>query len=131
MDRTLSPNKRTNKRRTTRNRNAWKRFSPDGQTCRCCPHPRKDHITSSGQPHFFAPMTPEEQEQRTIKVYNHFRPDGTPVPVRRIMVAQQAELITAFCKACANEKNTDQVLCYQRTLATGELIGMGLQGGKE
>ena len=35
--------------------------------------------------------------------------------VKRIIVAAHAELITAFCTACAEELQTGQVLCYQRT----------------
>ena len=44
--------------------------------------------------------------------------------VKRVNVANRAELITAFCKACAADKQTDQVLCYQRTLAKGEVVGL-------
>ena len=44
--------------------------------------------------------------------------------VRRITVSKQAEVITAFCTACAQAQNTGQVLCYQRTLANGEVVGL-------
>ena len=36
MDRTLKTAKRKNKRRQNRNGSAWRRFSPDGTTCRYC-----------------------------------------------------------------------------------------------
>ena len=49
--------------------------------------------------------------------------------VKRIIVAARAELITAFCTACAEELQTGQVLCYQRTLAKGEVVGLnGTEG---
>ena len=44
--------------------------------------------------------------------------------VKRVVVAKHAELITAFCTQCAKDKQTDQVLCYQRTLAKGEVVGL-------
>ena len=50
--------------------------------------------------------------------------------VKRIIVAAHAELITAFCTACAEELQTGQVLCYQRNLAKGEVVGLnGTEGG--
>ena len=45
--------------------------------------------------------------------------------LKRVIVSQKPELVTVFCKACAKELNTDQVLCFQRTLAKGEMIGLG------
>ena len=45
--------------------------------------------------------------------------------VKRVIVSQKLELVTAFCQACAKEMNTDQVLCFQRTLAKGEVVGLG------
>ena len=44
--------------------------------------------------------------------------------VKRVTVASRAELLTAFCTACAKDKDTDQVLCFQRTLAKGEVVGL-------
>ena len=38
MDRTLRKSKRGNRRRQERNLTAWQGFSPDGDTCRYCPH---------------------------------------------------------------------------------------------
>ena len=48
MDRTLKTAKRKNKRRQNRNGSAWRRFSPDGTTCRYCKHNHTTHLTSSG-----------------------------------------------------------------------------------
>ena len=39
-------------------------------------------------------------------------------------VSREAEIVTAFCTACALEMDTPQVLCYQRTLGTGEVVGL-------
>ena len=44
--------------------------------------------------------------------------------VRRMTVANHAELITAFCVACAESMGTTQVLCYQRNMAVGEVVGI-------
>ena len=44
--------------------------------------------------------------------------------VRRMTVANHAELITAFCVACAGSIGTHQVLCYQRNVAIGEVVGI-------
>ena len=53
-----------------------------------------------------------------------FQDDGRRVLVRRITVAKHAEIIATYCSACARELDTAQVLCYQRTLATGEVVGV-------
>ena len=44
--------------------------------------------------------------------------------VKRIVVANRAELLTAFCVECAKAKDTSQVLCFVRTLAKGEVVGL-------
>ena len=51
-------------------------------------------------------------------------PQGGSVLVRRMVVASHAELITAFCIACAESMNTHQVLCYQRNVGVGEVVGL-------
>jgi len=124
MDRTLNPVKRGSRRRRERNRKAWQLFSPDGETCRFCPHTAADHLCSSGQPHFYRPATAEERRDDAGKLYRHDLLEGGSVLVKRITVSNRAELITAFCAACAREKVTAQVLCYQRTLAKGEVVGL-------
>ena len=131
MDRTLKTAKRRNKRRRERNYGAWERFSPDGETCRFCPHGAADHLTSSGQPHFYRPATPEERQNPFERLYHHETPEHGSVLVKRITVAAHAELITAFCTACAEELQTGQVLCYQRTLAKGEVVGLKNGNSKE
>ena len=124
MDRTLKRARRNNKRRGRRNGGAWERFSPDGDTCRYCPHDMTHHLMSSGQPHFFRKATPAEEHDPFVLLYQHNPPEGGAALVRRMVVANRAELITAYCLACAESMGTAQVLCYQRNLAIGEVIGI-------
>ena len=132
MDRTLKRAKRNNKRRGRRNHAAWQRFCADGIHCRYCPHDGSLHLMSSGQPHFFRPATDAERRDPWVKLYRHRFLEGGSVPgsesgtwlVRRVTVANRAELITAYCVACAESMGTSQVLCYQRNLAIGEVVGL-------
>ncbi len=132
MDRTLNPVKRGSKRRRARNWKAWQFFSPDGNTCRFCPHGAADHLTSSRQPHFYRPATEAERRDPFEKLYRHdpvsstgqALDGGDSVLVKRIVVANRAELLTAFCVQCAKDKDTSQVLCFVRNLAKGEVVGL-------
>ena len=124
MDRTLNPVKRGNKRRRARNWKAWQLFSADGDTCRFCPHGAADHLTSSGQPHYYRPATEADWSNPGERLYRHELPDGSEVLVKRVTVANRAELLTAFCIQCAKDKDTGQVLCFQRNLAKGEVVGL-------
>ena len=130
------PNDRTKnfvkgtKRQSNRNWKAWRLYSPDGDKCRFCPHGSFDHMTSSGQPHFYRPASQSERESSTI-LRNHRLADGSMALVKRITVSARAELKSAFCKACAQDKDTSQVLCFERVLATGEVVGFGQEVGKE
>ena len=132
MDRTLKRAKRNSKRRGQRNGGAWRRFSPDGKTCRYCEHDGSQHLVSSGQPHFFRPATETERRDPSVMLYRHnpvsstgqALPEGGSVLVRRMVVASRAELITAYCIPCAESMATPQVLCYQRNLAIGEVVGL-------
>ena len=132
MDRTLKRAKRNNKRRGRRNHGAWQRFAPDGKTpypvrgrpCRYCEHDGSLHLCQSGQPHYFRPATEAERRDPWVMLYRHTLPDGGSLLVRRMTVANRAELITAFCTTCAESIGTGQVLCYQRNLAIGEVVGI-------
>ena len=124
MDSTLTRAKRTNKHRQERNFRAWQRFSPDGTTCRFCKHDHTQHLCTSGQPHFYRPATEGERGDPTAKLYRHTSTDNGSVLVRRVTVAKHTEIVTAFCTACAEAAGTRQVLCYQRSLATGEVVGI-------
>ena len=66
-----------------------------------------------------------------LMLYRHTLPEGGSVLVRRMTVANRAELITAYCVACAESIGTAQVLCYQRTLAIGEVVGLQNTGHKD
>ena len=57
-------------------------------------------------------------------LYRHTLPQGGSVLVRRMVVASHAELITAFCTACAESIGTHQALCYQRNVGVGEVVGL-------
>ena len=132
MDRTLKRAKRNNKRRGQRNHGAWQRFAPDGKTpypvrgrpCRYCEHDGSRHLCQSGQPHYFRPATEAERRDPWVMLYRHRLPEGDSMLVRRMTVANRAELITAYCVDCAESMGTSQVLCYQRNLAIGEVIGI-------
>ena len=131
MDRTLKRAKRSNRRRRERNGGAWGRFSPDGVHCRYCKHDGSRHLLSSGQPHFFRPATEAERRDPYLMLYRHRLPEGGSTLVRRMTVANRAELITAFCTACAESIGTHQVLCYQRNLAIGEVVGLQRNGHED
>ena len=124
MDRTLKRGKRNNKRRGQRNGGAWRRFSPDGTTCRFCEHDGSAHLCASAQPHFYRRATEEERGDPRVTLYRYDTQEGGSALVRRVVVANHAELITAFCVLCAKAMGTSQMLCYQRTLATGEVVGV-------
>ena len=131
MDRTLKRATRENKRRRERSYGAWRRFAPDGNICRYCPHDGSKHLISSGQPHFYRKATNAEERDPSVMLYRHRLPQGGSTLVRRMTVANRAELITAFCTACAESMKTDQVLCYQRNLAIGEVVGIEKNGRKD
>ena len=124
VDRMLRPPRRGNRRRRSRNFRAWQRFCPDGRTCPYCPHDNTTHLSTSGQPHFYRPAVPEEVADASVMLYRHDTPDGGSILLRRLTVSREAEIVTAFCTACALEIGAPQVLCYQRTLATGEAVGL-------
>ena len=131
MDRTLKKAKRSNRRRRERNGGAWQRFSPDGVHCRYCKHDGSKHLLSSGQPHFFRPATEAERRDPSGMLYRHRLPEGGSTLVRRMTVANRAELITAYCVPCAESIGTHQVLCYQRNLAIGEVVGLERNGRED
>ena len=124
MDRTLKRASGKNKRRQDRNGSAWRRFSPDGETCRYCKHSGAQHLCQSGQPHFYRPATEAEKRDPSVQFYRHTLPQGGSVLVRRMVVASHADLITAFCIPCAESIGTRQVLCYQRNVGIGEVVGL-------
>ena len=124
MDRSLRKGTGRNRRRSLRNYEAWERFSTDGQTCPYCPHDGALHLVQSAQPHFFRKATANEENNFSIRLYRDTLPGGDRVLLRRMTVTRNAEIITAFCTACAEAMRTVQVLCYQRNVAVGEVVGL-------
>ena len=128
MDKTLNPRKRSSKYRRARNSSAWQLIG-GSDNCIFCPHQASDHLTSSGQPHFYRPATTEERGQFSsdFSLRWYELKNGSRIIAKKIIVGKKAELITAYCKECAKEKDTSQVMCYQRVLAVGELVGFSLE----
>ena len=131
MDRTLRKAKRSNRRRGQRNSGAWERFCPDGIHCRYCGHDGSQHLVSSGQPHFFRAATEAERNDLSVTLYRHTLPEGGSTLVRKMTVANRAELITTYCVPCAESIGTSQVLCFVRNLAIGEVIGLERNDNKD
>ena len=97
---------------------------PTGRPAATASTDHTTHLTSSGQPHFYRPATEAEKRDPSVMLYRHTLPQGGSVLVRRMVVANHAELITAFCTACAESIGTHQVLCYQRNVGVGEVVGV-------
>ncbi len=124
MDRTLNPAKRRNRRRSERNHGAWRRFCPDGVHCPYCRHDGAQHLVTSGQPHLYRPATEAERRNPHAQLYRHALPAGGELLVKRETVSRDAEIVSAFCRQCAQELRTHQVLCFQRVRAVGEVAGL-------
>ena len=90
-------------------------------------HDRSAHVWSSAQPHFYRPATPQEERDPTVKLY---RGKNHGEVLRRVAVTNAAEVVVVFCQTCADQKATLQVVCFQRTLAVGEIIGTESKGGR-
>ena len=72
----------------------------------------------------YRPATEAERRDPRVMLYRHTSTDNGSVLVRRVTVAKHTEIVTAFCTACAEAAGTSQALCYQRSLATGEVVGI-------
>lgn len=59
-----------------------------------------------------------------MMLYRDEIPGAGSLLLRRIVVGKHAEIIATFCKACAEDLETGQVLCFQRSLAVGEIVGI-------
>ena len=124
MDRTLTTKRTRNRKRIRRNHGAWRRFSNEGSICPYCPHHGSLNLVQSAQPHFYRRATANEERNPHARLYRYTTQDGDRVLVRRMTVARNAEIITAYCTACAESMRTHQVLCYQRKVAVGEVVGI-------
>lgn len=131
MDRTLTGKRTRSRRRDLRNHGAWRRFSVDGQTCPYCIHDGSLHLVQSAQPHFYRRATLDEERNPYTRLYRYTLPEGDRVLVRRMTMARNAEIITAYCTACAEGMRTSQVVCFQRNVAVGEVVGIRTNNHKD
>ena len=113
-----------NKEQEDRNRLAWRRYSPDGDTCRFCPHPAGDHLARSGKPHFYRPAAPGEKPDSPY----HILWNGRSLPLTKMLVSTEVDVIAVFCERCAGDKDTYQTVCYSRDWGLGEVVGLGPAG---
>ena len=131
MDRTLTGKRTRSRRRVLRNHGAWKRFSLDGKRCPYCPHGGSLHLIQSAQPYFYRRATADEERNPYTRLYRYTPPGGDRVLVRRMTVARNAEIVTAYCTACAQGMKTSQVVCFQRNVAVGEVVGIRTNNDKK
>ena len=131
MDRTLTGKRTRNRKRVQRNHGAWRRFSLDGKRCPYCPHDGSLHLVQSAQPHFYRRATADEERNPSTRLYRYRVPSGDQVLVRRMTVARNAEIVAAYCTACAEGMRTSQVVCYQRNVAVGEVVGMRMNNHRK
>ena len=124
MDRTLTRKRTRNRRRVLRNHGAWKRFSLDGRRCPYCAHDGSLHLVQSALPYFYRRATADEDLSRSTRLYRYRVPGGDDVLMRRMTVARNAKIVAAYCTACAEGMRTSQVVCYQRNVAVGEVVGV-------
>ena len=124
MDRTLKSRGTRDRRLKQQVKSAWGRFSPDGLQCRYCEHDGSRHVVSLGQPHFFRPATDDELLDSKKRLYKYEPAGGDTHLVTRVTVARHVEIIFAFCEACAEGLGAEQVMCYQRTVGVGEVVGL-------
>ena len=124
MDKTLRKARRPNIKRRQKNVRAWKRFALDGGMCPYCRHDGSAHLTVAIQPHFYRPATTEECGSRSVTLYTHRVGEKGLILVRRISIARDADIVTAYCSTCATRLRTSQVLCFQQTHGIGEVVGI-------
>ena len=124
MDRSLRRASGRNRRRGERNAGTWARFARDGTNCPYCAHDGSHHLVSSGQPHLHRPATDDERRDPRERLCRHESPERGRALVKRVVVVAHAEIVCAFCTACAAELGTAQVLCFQRSRAVGEVVGL-------
>ena len=124
MDKTLRKARRANIKRRQKNVRAWRRFALDGGICPYCGHDGCSHLTVAVQPHFYRPATPEESGDGRVTLYTHRIGAERVILVRRIAVARDADIVTAYCTTCATRLRTSQVLCFQQTHGVGEVVGI-------
>ena len=122
MDRTMKVAARTNRRRGRRNARGWRLFATSEGLCPFCGHKAPEHVVLSGQPHFFRLATDAEVRNKAGNLYAETKPHGSRVFLRRLTVANRAEIDMAGCLTCAEGIGTAQVVCYVRNVASGEVV---------
>ncbi len=105
-------------------RRAWRRYCLDGEACPLCLHGPSSHVCEFGQPHFYEKATEEDVRDRTVPLYRYDLPQGGSTLVRRVVAAPDTAIVTALCIYCAEGKRIEEELCFQATLATGEVRGI-------
>ena len=109
--------------KTVKSSNAqWKRYIKvfrafmNGDTCRFCDHNYRDHAGLVRQPHFFRLRSAHDTSLEYVD------DDGTSLT--KMVVARAAELEELCCQECAEEIGTSQVVCWQKSVARGEIVGV-------
>ena len=100
----------------------------DGEDCRFCPHDAFAHTVGADREHIYRPATEKEIGQyraRMSRAPTIFRLKGygETLFVQKF-VQKFVTPTTVFCKECATEYNTGQVVCYHRTVGAGEVLGV-------
>ena len=122
MDRTMKVADRTIKRRSRRNVRVWSLFATSKGLCPFCGHKAPEHVVSSGQPHFFRLATDAEVRNKVGNLYVETKAQESRVLLRRLTVANRAEIDMAGCLTCTEGIGTAQVVCYVRNVASGEVV---------
>lgn len=124
MDKTLRKARRASIKGRQKNVRAWRKFALDGGICPYCGHDGGSHLTVAIQPHFYRPATPQEAQDSRVTLYTHRISPDRVILVRRVTVARDADIVTAYCKTCATRLRTSQALCFQQTHGVGEVVGI-------
>ena len=108
---------------------AWMRWSPDGRRCRFCRHGRHAHVVGASLPVYFRPAFEFETKLRPFRVLydpvldTEVAGAETSYLVRE-RIGNVAEVLDVYCRVCARDLRTRQVMCYQRAVGVGETVGV-------
>lgn len=104
-----------------RNGRAWVQLNGPTSQCRFCGHHISEHVMNSHPPHYYEPLRISDLDMSMPQLARH--PEDSAALLKRVTVAEDAEIEFLFCSACADAKGTDQSLCYRRRLGVGEIVG--------
>lgn len=121
MDKRLSDLRIRNKL-SPASQHAWARYAIN-DLCRFCRHPIGTHLLVAYRPHFYleAPVDAGSRVGKKPRVYRGYKDDGTVTYVVRRNVVQHAELHEVYCDACAQDKETAQVVCFLSSFNNGDI----------